>query len=145
MELWTDEPVAMSVTHAPTVMVGQPDFTVVVSDGARAPIVGAKVSIYTDDHSVLDSGVTDATGSVVLHPVAPTTGTLHVKAMSNNYLVSNTTANIIPTSGVFLAMDNHTIDDDTVGDSNGNDDGEVGAGEDIELTVTIGNFGTDTA
>ncbi|MCK5597984.1 MAG: immune inhibitor A, partial [Candidatus Eisenbacteria sp.] len=52
---------------------------------------------------------------------------------------------IIPTSGVYLALDGYTIDDDTVGDSNGNDDGEVGAGETIELVVTVGNFGTDMA
>ena len=145
MHLWTDEPIAMNVTHSPTVMVGQPDLVIGVADASRAVVEGARVTIYTDDYSIHDSGVTDASGSVTLHPNATSVGTLNVKVTANNHLVSNTTANIIPTSGVYLALDGYTIDDDTVDDSNGNDDGEVGAGEDIELLVTIGNFGTDIA
>ncbi len=126
-------------------MVGQPDFVVNVSDASRAVVEGATVTIYTDDYSVHDSDVTDASGSVTLHPNATLTGTLHVKVTANNRLVSDTTANIIPTSGVYLALDGHAVDDDQVGDSHGNEDGEVGAGETIELLVTVGNFGTDTA
>ena len=145
MELWTAEPIALTATHSPTVMVGQPDFDVTVTDASRGVVEGAIVTIYTDDHSVYDSGVTDASGSVTLHPNATTTGTLHVKVTATNHLVSDTTANIIPTSGVYLALDSYTVDDDTTGDSSGNDDGEVGAGELVELVVTIGNFGTDTA
>jgi hypothetical protein len=145
MQLWTAEPIAMNVTHAPTVMVGQPDFVVNVSDASRAVVEGATVTIYTDDYSVHDSGVTDAAGAVTLHPNSTLVGTLHVKVTANNRLVSDTTANIIPTSGVYLALDAYTVDDDLVGDSNGNDDGAVGAGEAIELIVTIGNFGTDMA
>jgi len=144
MHLWTDEPIAMNASHGATVMVGQPDFAVTITDG-RAAVEGAMVAIYTDDHSVLDSGVTDASGYVLLHPNATSTGTLNIKASANNHLVSNTTANIIPTSGVYLALDEYVIDDDTAGESNGNDDGEAGAGEDIELVVTIGNYGSETA
>lgn len=145
MELWTAEPTAMAVTHSPSVMVGQPDFEVMVADASRAAIEGALVTIYTDDHAVYDTGVTDATGSVTLHPNATTVGTLNVKVTANNRLVSDTTADIIPTSGVYLALDGHIVDDDTLDDSNGNEDGYVGPGETIELTTTISNFGTDTA
>jgi hypothetical protein len=126
-------------------MVGQPDFDITVSDGARAAIEGAIVTVYTDDFSVHDSAVTDASGSVTVHPSATSVGTMHVKVTSNNKLVSDTTVNIIPTSGIYLALDGHTVDDDMLDDSSGNDDGEVGAGENIELLVTIGNFGTDPA
>lgn len=145
MHLWTDEPIAMNVSHPATVMVGQPDFVVNVSDASRAVVEGAIVTIYTDDYSIHDSGMTDGAGSVTLHPNASSVGTLNVKVTAHDRLVNNTTANIIPTSGVYLALDGYTVDDDTTGDSNGNDDGEVGAGEDIELVVTIGNFGTDLA
>jgi hypothetical protein len=145
MELWTAEPIALTATHSPTVMVGQPDFEVSIADASRGAVEGAIVTIYTDDFSVYDTGVTDATGSVTLHPNASSVETMHVKATVNNHLVSNTTADIIPTSGVYLALDSYIIDDDTTGDSNGNDDGEVGASENIELPVTVGNFGTDMA
>ena len=145
MELWTAEPIAMSVAHAGAVIVGQPDFNVSVTDASRGAVEGAIVTIYTDDYSVYDSGVTDATGSVTLHPSATSTGTMYVKVTAHDRLVSNTTVNIEPASGVYLALAGHTVDDDTTGDSDGNEDGEVGAGETIEFIVTIGNFGTDEA
>jgi hypothetical protein len=104
MHLWTDEPVAMSVSHQATVMVGQPDFDITVADGSRTAIEGAIVTIYTDDFSVHDSAVTDASGSVTVHPSATSVGTMHVKVTSNNKLVSDTTVSIIPTSGVYLAL-----------------------------------------
>ncbi|MFH1688744.1 MAG: C25 family cysteine peptidase [Candidatus Eisenbacteria bacterium] len=145
MELWTAEPIALTATHSPTVMVGQPDLEIVITDASRGAVEGAIVTIYTNDFSVYDTGVTDAAGSVTLHPNASSVETLHVKATANNHLVSDTTVDIIPTSGVYLALDSYTIDDDTVGNSNGNDDGQVGAGEAIELVITLGNFGTDMA
>ncbi|MCK4510943.1 T9SS type A sorting domain-containing protein, partial [bacterium] len=145
MELWTAEPIALAATHSPTVMVGQPDFEISIADGSRGAVEGAIVTIYTDDFSVYDTGATDAAGAVILHPSAASIGTLHVKATSHDHLVSNTTASIIPASGVYLALDSYIVDDDTVGDSDGNDDGEVGASETIEFIVTIGNFGTDMA
>ncbi|MFH1864936.1 MAG: C25 family cysteine peptidase, partial [Candidatus Eisenbacteria bacterium] len=145
MHLWTAEPIAMSVAHAGAVMVGQPDFDVAVTDASRGAVEGAVVTIYTDDYSVHDSGVTDASGSVTLHPNATSVETMYVKVTAHDHLVSNTTADIAPASGVYLALDSYSVDDDTVGDSNGNDDGAVGAGENVEFIVTIGNFGTDMA
>jgi hypothetical protein len=44
-----------------------------------------------------------------------------------------------------LVYNNHTIDDDTDGQSNGNGDGVVNCGESIELFVTLYNQGSDTA
>ena len=145
MELWTAEPIALTATHSPTVMVGQPDFEISVTDASRGVVEGAIVTIYTDDFSVYDTGVTDAAGAVTLHPNASSVEIMHVKVTAHDHLVSNTTANIIPTSGVYLALDGYTVDDDTTGESEGNDDSLVGAGETIEFLVTVGNFGTDMA
>ena len=39
----------------------------------------------------------------------------------------------------------HTVDDDTSGNSNGNGDGIVNPGEDIELYVSLANLGADVA
>ena len=39
----------------------------------------------------------------------------------------------------------YTVDDDTSGESNGNDNGIVNAGETIELPVTLENVGSDPA
>ncbi|MBN2564169.1 MAG: T9SS type A sorting domain-containing protein [Candidatus Eisenbacteria bacterium] len=145
MPLWTADPIAMNVTHNATVMVGQPDFEISVSDGARGVVEGATVTIYTDDYAVYDTGTTNASGYVMLHPNATGVGTLNVKVTANNHLISNTTANIIPTAGVYLAMAGESVSDDTTGESSGNGDGYVGPGETIELSTTVGNFGTDMA
>jgi hypothetical protein len=145
MQLWTAEPVAMSISAPDTIMVGQPDMDITVTDVTRSPVEGAVVTIYNADYSVYDTGVTDAAGFVVLHPDAPDTGTLYVTATAHDRLAAETSAVIEPMSGVLLALDSHVIDDDQLGDSSGNGDGEAGAGETIELVVTVGNHGADAA
>jgi hypothetical protein len=44
-----------------------------------------------------------------------------------------------------LVYDNHIVDDDNTGESNGNGDGVVDCGETVELYVTLRNQGPDTA
>ncbi len=44
-----------------------------------------------------------------------------------------------------LEYDNHTLDDDQVGPSDGNSDGEANCGETIEMSVLLANRGTEAA
>ncbi len=57
-----------------------------------------------------------------------------------NFRDSTSGANVGP-----LIYDSRTIDDDTTGNSNGNNDGIVDCGETIELYVDLANSGTDQA
>jgi hypothetical protein len=145
MHLWTADPGNLTVNHAGSIMVGQPDLEVTVYDGARGPVEGAVVTIYTDDYAVYDTGLTDATGLVTVHPNAPDVGVLNVKVHAHDFLTHDSTAEIAPAEGPYIAFDHYTVDDDLAGESAGNDNGVVNAGETIELVVTLKNVGVDPA
>jgi hypothetical protein len=145
LRLWTREPANLVVNHAGSIMVGQPDLDVTVYDGSRGPVQGAVVTIYTDDYAVYDTGVTDASGLVTVHPNAGDVGVLNVKVHANNFLTHDSTAEIAPAEGPYLAFDHYAVDDDQSGGSNGNGNATVNAGETIELVVTLKNVGVDPA
>jgi hypothetical protein len=79
------------------------------------------------------------------------TGTYYVKidefgnnAEIPNYDISFTVIQTCDDVGP-LHYDSHLIDDDSIGESNGNGDGIVDCGETIELNITLANQGTDAA
>jgi hypothetical protein len=145
MHLWTASPTAVQVALPASIMVGQPDMEVTVRTLASAPIAGARVTIYTDDYSVYSTGVTDASGLVTVHPSAQAIGTLRVKATAHDHLVWNGNVPITAASGPYVTLQGYTVDDDAVGESQGNGNGVVNAGETIELVVTLKNVGVDPA
>lgn len=145
MHLWTDDPTAMVVNHPSAIIVGQPDMGVTVSAAGQGAAAGARATIWTDDYSVYDTGVTNGAGSVTLHPDAAVPGTLHVRVWAHDHLVYNADVTIAPASGPFVVLDHYAIDDDQTGDSNGNGDGIVNAGETIEIVPTLKNVGSVTA
>jgi pimeloyl-ACP methyl ester carboxylesterase len=84
----------------------------------------------------------DATG------LSPDTYTAELLIASNdpdeNPVTVPVTLHVVPDVGP-LAYEAHTVDDDTSGQSSGNDDGIVNCGETIELTVDLHNQGGDAA
>ncbi len=144
MHLWTGEPTALTVNHPAAIMVGQPDMDVTVTSGG-SPVEGATVTIWTDDYSVYDVGVTDGAGLATVHPNASDVGTLHIKVTAHDHLDYDADIPINPASGPYVAFESYTVDDDQAGESNGNGDLVVNAGETIELIVTLENVGVDTA
>jgi hypothetical protein len=145
LHTWTDEPVAMTVSGPDSVFVGQPEVTFTVTDASRAPVAGARVAAYSDDYTMYDSGVTDASGMVTLAPDLGSVGMLNVKATAHDRLDETVTIPVMPASGPYVAYESHTIDDDEVDESSGNDDGIANAGETLEIFVTLSNFGVDPA
>jgi hypothetical protein len=145
LHLWTDTPTALSVNHPTAVIVGQPDMDFTVSAVGEGAVADARVTIWTDDYSVYDTGVTNGAGSVTLHPDATAEGTLRVKVWAHDHLVYDADVTVAPASGPFVVLDHYTIDDDQTGDSNGNGDGIANAGETIELVPTLENVGSATA
>jgi len=143
MHLWTASPTAMTVSHPSAVIVGQPDMDVTVLAGGA--VAGARVTIWTDDYSTYGTGVTNAAGYVQLHPNATAPGTLHIKAWAHDHLVYNADITIAPATGPYVVLHSHVIDDDGVGESDGNGDGVINPGETIELLPTMKNVGSVTA
>jgi hypothetical protein len=145
MELWTGEPTPLQVSLPVNVMVGQPDMDVTVLDSGGAPVADARVTVITDDRSAYDTGLTDGAGFGTVHPSPASTGTLHVKVTAHDRLVWNGDVPIIPASGPYIALLGWTVDDDVLGESNGNGDGVLNAGEKAELFVTLKNAGVGPA
>jgi len=145
MDLWTASPIAMSVSHPSGMVVGQPDISVTVSDGSRAAVEGAVVTAYYDDYSVYATGVTNAAGQVTLSPDPQVPGTLYIKVNSHDRLVWTGDLEVAPASGPYVVYNDNTVDDDTTGESNGNDNAIANAGETVELPTTLENVGSDPA
>ncbi len=144
LEPWTAEPTALTVNHPSTIMVDQPDMEFVVTDG-RAAVAGARVTIWTDDYSVYDTGLTDAQGEVTVHPSAGSEGTLNIKVHAHDHLTWGGTVAVTPASGAYVVLEDYVVDDDQSGESSGNGNAIVNAGEDVELVVTLENVLVDDA
>lgn len=145
LHLWTAQPTAMVVDHPSAIIVGQPDMQVTVSASGQGAVAGARATVWTDDHSVYSTGVTNASGVVTLHPHAQGPGTMHIKVWAHDRLVYGADITVAPATGPFVVLDHYELDDDAVGGSDGNGDGVVNAGETIEIVPTLRNVGSATA
>ncbi|MBU1700774.1 MAG: T9SS type A sorting domain-containing protein [Candidatus Eisenbacteria bacterium] len=138
MHLWTAEPGQLDASYTPVVYIGQGDMDVTVTALGGGAISGARVTIYTADYSVYDTGVTNTFGTVTLHPNAEAPADLYVKATAHNRLDFNGTASIIPPAGPYLVFAGNSIED-----AGGDDDGAMDAGETVGLNVLLENVGID--
>jgi len=77
--------------------------------------------------------------------LAESEGTLHVKVVAHDFIVWDGDAAILEATDPFATIDTHEVDDDHEGESNGNSDGVVNAGESIEFRVALTNAGGATA
>ena len=138
LELWTAEPGLVEVDTPGVVYIGAPDAEFTVSAMGGGPVAGARVTIYTDDLAVFDSGLTDAFGSVTLHPNAADVADLNVTVTAHDFQAWSGTVPIVPPAGPYLVYEAVTVLD-TAGD----DDGVLDAGEDVSLAIVIENVGVD--
>ncbi|MCK4414802.1 MAG: T9SS type A sorting domain-containing protein [Candidatus Eisenbacteria sp.] len=139
MHLWTAEPENLTADYPAVVFVGAPEMTINVSSG-RMPVEGARVTIYTDDLAIYDTGVSNGFGDVTLAPNATVTGTLHVVVVAHDCLPHSGEAAITLPDGPYVIFDAHVVHDDA-----GDQDGEGDAGEAIGLDVMLENVGIETA
>jgi hypothetical protein len=137
--IWTAEPKVLDVAYDATISTGANALPVTVtSDGA--PVEGVRVVVFSK--GVLNvSGLTDASGRVVLPLSGLIDGAMEVTAYGTNVAPYLGGINVgdVAASVNFAAT---TIDDDTNGDSMGNDDGLAAPGENVELAIQLGNSGT---
>jgi hypothetical protein len=138
MELWTAEPGLLDVTTPGVVYIGAPDAEFTVSAQGGGPVAGARVTIWTDDYAVYDTGVTNAFGAVTLHPNADDVADMHVTVTAHDFLAWAGIVPIVPPAGPYLVYDGVTVLD-----AAGDDDGILDAGEDVSLAIAIENVGVD--
>lgn len=139
LPLWTGRPATLSVGHPASMQVGDAGMTVTVTD--PAPVEGALICLQKAD-DVYVHQITGLTGQVVFDFVPHTTGTLDVTVSAPGYVPYESTVDVLPASDAHVFMESWSIDDDDGAASDGNDNGQLEAGETIELDIVLRNSGT---
>jgi hypothetical protein len=140
--LWTKRPKPISVVHDSSVPLGPTDLTVTVID--PSPVDSAYVCVVKGEE-VYARGYTNASGQAVLSFTPRTTGSMTITVTSRNHLPYEDTIGVTSSTNPHLTLRSTTIDDDAVGLSDGNANGNAEAGETVELGITVGNGGLSAA
>ena len=143
LDPWTAVPESLDVTHPDFVIIGGEDFTVTVELSSQ-PLEDALVCLIKDSE-VYESARTGPDGQVTLTPAPATPGSMDLTVTGHNAYPYEITLEVISPSGPYLVYYGSEIDDDNLGESQGNDDGDVDIGETIELPVMLENLGDSTA
>ena len=143
LDPWSGVPESLDVTHPDFVIVGGEPFTVTVELNSQ-PLKDALVCLIKDSE-VYESARTGPDGQVTLIPNPATPGTMDLTVTGHNAYPYETTVEVISPSGPYLVYYSSEIDDDNLGESQGNSDGDVDIGETIELPVMLKNLGDSTA
>jgi hypothetical protein len=142
MDVWTDSPESLVVTHPDLVLVSDNQVEVAVAGGG-APVEGARVSIFTD--STYSTALTDAAGLAYLDPKAPDAGEVSIAVTARNFYAYIDSVAVVVSAPALLAVSDLTVDDDSLGASSGDSDSTVEAGETIESVISLANVGQDSA
>ncbi len=137
LDVWTDIPDTLIVTHASTLPIGSNYMTVHVGNSTNQPVENALVSLYKDNE-VKEVVFTDPSGNAELNFTVSTADTLFVTVTRHNFKPYLGYC-LINTVSVYVGYDNHSIDD-----SGGNNNGDINPGEPIALSITLRNFGNTT-
>jgi len=135
LDMWTDTPKALSVSHPTTVPLGASNVVVQVQSSGN-PVHGATVCAYSPA-GVYTVGQTNDQGFVTLAINAPQAGTLYITAAGHNLHPYEGSAAIMA-NGPYLALVSTVVDDSGTGDG----DGVLEPGETAWIVVTLRNDGT---
>ncbi len=143
--VWSAVPMPVSVTHSPSLPVGANSFTVTASENG-SPESGALVCLYRNDAGgeVRITGTTDELGQCELALPPAAAGVFKLTVTKHDRRPYLTDVPVTDSDG-FLGFEALQVDDDGLGESQGDGDGSVNPGETVELKVQLHNYGTATA
>ncbi|MEZ5359355.1 MAG: C25 family cysteine peptidase [Candidatus Zixiibacteriota bacterium] len=135
VQLWTDDPATMTVSHDDVLLIGTTETTIDVG------VEGALCAI-TFNNEIIGRGYTDASGTatVSFDTELPVGEDVTITVTAFNYLPYTTTVTVITPNGPYLVYDNNDIDDFA-----GNNNGVVDYGETVSIGVQLKNVGPDVA
>jgi len=145
MEIWTNDPQEMMISYPPLVALGTNYLEVTVQHNVtHIPLENAWVTALMGEDEIFATGFTDSNGEVYLPIYTENTGNVKLTVTKHNFIPHLGSFNI-EQSDVFVNVNEWNIDDDLNGTSNGNDDGMINPGEDIEFGISLKNYGTTDA
>jgi hypothetical protein len=140
LPLWSEEPVALTLTHDGNCWIGQNEYEIVVESG-RGPVAGALACLSTADGDVYATGTTDDAGRVYLDPSPTQSGTASLVVSGHNCLITEESVTIQLSNDPYVIVSATILDDDGSGLSSGDGDGSIEAGETLELDAELENVG----
>ncbi len=143
LSMWTQPPVIMNVTFPATVNIGarrvQPQVT---NNITGDPIQDALVVLWKGDE-VYSRALTDAGGFADVPVTVNTGGNMYLTVTKRNHKPFLGDINCVPAARM-VALTSYTVDDDNVGGTQGNSNGQLNPGELIDLPLYLKNFGTSS-
>lgn len=140
IDVYTDVPHMLQVTHPTEIAVGTSSFSVVVEDRMGNPLADRYVCLLKEGE-VSTAGRTDENGEFTAAIDVSTAGTLKLTiTYHNNYPYIFNVPVVV--EDVYPSFSNLTIIDDGSGSSQGNGDGWANPSEVLDLEVELRNFGT---
>ncbi len=139
MEVFTGEPNYFNVYTETTIPLGLSLLDVAVRDSVDIPISGASVTL-TQSGAIISRGYTDDEGNVILVlPQGMTETNCVLTVSSHEFKPLQLTIAVVNTGT--LVPGSIAIDDDQTGQSSGNTDGLINAGETVEVMFGLNNTG----
>jgi hypothetical protein len=134
LELWTDIPAELMVSHASVFFAGASDFTLSVAQDSALVCCVKEEEILGTAYSSGGSATVEF-GSPLI-----TLGTMHVTVTKHDHMPYLDTVSILSPEAPFVIYHSHQIDD-----SQGNNNGVVNPGETIIISITVKNIGLEEA
>ncbi|MBC8525661.1 MAG: hypothetical protein H8D22_02145 [Candidatus Cloacimonetes bacterium] len=146
MPVWTNTPINLDVVVTPSEITNGEN-TITVTINYLPENVDALVCLQKGNEAYGHQSIPNiySVDSAIFTFTPDTPGELDVTVTAHNYLPYEDTIPVNLTSGSHLYITEKTIDDDDTGSSYGNCDGQVDAGETIELSITLTNSGSADA
>ena len=145
VDIWTYVADDLVVTFPGTIpMLPSYAVEITVETQSKGPLSGALVCLRKGAE-VFETGYTDASGNLTLYVSPASLGNMELTVTAHNQLPFESYINVIPAGDAYLVFESQTVDDDSLGESLGDGDGEVDFAETVEFLVELKNFGDSAA
>lgn len=142
LELWTGPLQYMQAQVPDQINLGDNQLTVTVTDTLGIPLEGALVCAYKAGETQI-TALTDENGSAYLLLDPVTVGNLKVTVTKHDYKPILDSLNLTQ-QAVEVGFYSSAIDDDNLGESQGDGDGTINPGEIVEIPIILKNYGSTT-
>jgi len=143
MQVWTDTPRNLVASHDTVIVCTQNTFEVEVIDDKGA-VEGANACLFSPSNEVISFALTDASGKAELDINGDLDGRCILTVCAPDHYPIADTIKVVNSSSPLPSIVSISIDDDSLGITNGDSDGLAEPGEKLSFDIIIRNNGTET-
>ncbi len=143
MQVWTNTPQTLSVSVTPTsVVCGERTISVTINNLPSGKSATICLQKGTEGYA---TRIVNSNGTYNFPFTPHTSGQINVTVTAHNFKPYESTISVSTNQNQNIYISSLTFDDNKVGNSNGNNDQKIDAGETIELSVRLKNNGATAA